>query len=99
MKKGFFYITDRLWTGDTVKEIVFFPLSSHGATADIYLHIYYNMNTEPFHTARFYFFLKKFSFYHWKHSSEKKGFFITDRLWTGDTAREFVFSPFQTTGF
>ena len=63
-KKGFFYITDRLWTGDTVKEIVFFPLSSHGATADIYLHIYYNMNTEPFHTARFYFFLKKFSFYH-----------------------------------
>ena len=26
-KKGFFYITDRLWTGDTAREFVFFALS------------------------------------------------------------------------
>ena len=61
MKKGFFYITDRLWTGDTAKEFVFFRLTA----ISIGRHKSYDyMNTEPFfHTARSntFFLKKKFS--------------------------------------
>ena len=62
-KKAFFFITDRLRTGDTAKEIVpFAPLEFEMLTWLEILCTYYDLNTEPFHTARFFSFLKKLSF-------------------------------------
>ena len=61
MEKSLFFITDRLRTGDTAKEIVpFAPLEYRPLTWLEILCTYYDLNTEPFHTARFFFtFFKK----------------------------------------
>jgi hypothetical protein len=65
MEKSLFFITDRLRTGDTAKEIVpFAPLEFQMLTWLEIVCTYYDLNTEPFHTARFFFpfFKKKLSF-------------------------------------